>query len=397
MAGGEAVSDEGVVMGLSVCLVTRDAAARLPRVLGSVAAVADEVFVADTGSSDATVQIAQAHGARAEVMPWRDDFAEACNFALDRVRGDWVLWLNPDEELLPTTRADLGGYLARPDVLAYQVRVQEVPRGDRPDFFVETVQTRLFRRRPDLRFAGRLHPQLAGLADVARREGMQVPLAELAVRHHAYLSVLDPSKLRWAARLFERELQDRPGQLHYLIEYGRTLLRLNDPRGHELLAQAAEQVRARREDPGPPSGTVGSLLEYLLTVSPAQSRAPLSRAEAEELARRWFPDAPPLLWARAQNAFAAEDYAAAARHLEYLLELGLTGRYDRSAPFDPGLIGDTAVLNLAQCYGRLGELDRAEAAFRQLLNHPTYHPQAVQGLAWVGLRRQSPQAPPPGP
>jgi hypothetical protein len=36
------------------------------------------------------------------------------------------------------------------------------------------------------------------------------------IRRHVYRSVLDESKLRWAVRLLERELQDRPGRLHYL-------------------------------------------------------------------------------------------------------------------------------------------------------------------------------------
>ena len=42
--------------------------------------------------------------------------------------------------------------------------------------------------------------------------GQHAPL-EVLVRRHAYLSVLTEEKLRWAAGLLERELQDRPGQL----------------------------------------------------------------------------------------------------------------------------------------------------------------------------------------
>ena len=40
----------------------------------------------------------------------------------------------------------------------------------------------------------------------------------------------------------ELELRDRPGQLHFLIEYGRHLLWLNDPKGHAVLAEACKSL-----------------------------------------------------------------------------------------------------------------------------------------------------------
>src|SRR5439155_11851876 len=127
-----------------------------------------------------------------------------------------------------------------------------------------------------LRFVGRLHPHFATpLEELARRENQQIYRTDLLVRHVAYLSVLTEDKLRWATRLLELELQDRPGQLHYLIEYGRNLLRLNDPRGHAVLAEAADRVSAARDAPAAPTPTAASLLEYLLTVSPEQSRSRL--------------------------------------------------------------------------------------------------------------------------
>ena len=58
------------------------------------------------------------------------------------------------------------------------------------------------------------------------------------MRRHAYTSTLDESKIRWAIRLLELELRDRPGRLHYVIEYARNLLLLNDPRGHEVMGHA---------------------------------------------------------------------------------------------------------------------------------------------------------------
>ena len=185
-------------------------------------------------------------------------------------------------------------------------------KADQTDGATEIVYPRLFRRHPDVRFIGRIHPHFATpLEELARRENRQVYLADLVVRHHAYHSVLTPDKLRFATRLLELELSDRPGQLHYLIEYGRNLLLLNDPHGHTILAAASEQALAAWDAPTAPTPNVASLLEYLGSVSAEQSQSRITRPQARDLAKRWFPTSPPLLWLQAQSAFEADDFRGA--------------------------------------------------------------------------------------
>src|SRR5262245_1222442 len=232
-------------MSLTVCLVTRNAERNLGRALRSVAPLEAEIIVADTGSTDGTVQVAQSLGASVHGVAWQDDFAAAQNQALDRASGEWILWLNPDEELLSPGLEQLPALLARPEALAYAVCVQEVMDPNHPDAAPLTASPRLVRRHPGTRFVGRLHPHyVTPLEELARRENKQIFRSALTVRRHTYLNVLTADKLRWATRLLELELRDRPGQLHYLIEYGRNLLRLNDPRGHAILAEAADRVAA---------------------------------------------------------------------------------------------------------------------------------------------------------
>src|SRR6516164_1479948 len=110
-------------MSLSICLVTRNEEGKLDRLLRSVAGLAEEVIVADTGSTDRTVAIAQEHGARVVMHKWRDDFGAARNFVLDQANGDWILWVNPDEEWLAPAVPQARALLDRTDILAYGVRV----------------------------------------------------------------------------------------------------------------------------------------------------------------------------------------------------------------------------------------------------------------------------------
>jgi tetratricopeptide (TPR) repeat protein len=381
-------------MSLSVCLITRNEQFSLPRVLRSVAGVADQLIVADTGSTDQTVSLARQHGATVCEFAWDDDFAAARNFALDQATGDWILWLNPDEEVLPESQPLLREALARAEALAYQVVVQELRQPDRLDFFTETFQTRLFRRRPELRFVGRVHPQFrTAVEELARREGKKVFGSAIAVRHFAFLSVPTEPKLRWAARLLERELQEHPDQFSTLIHYGKTLLRLNDPAGHAVLARAASQLLPFLPGTQAPFPDTHLLLEYLMTVAPEQSQGSLSREDAWDLARRWFPASPPLLWIRAAQRFGAGDYRSAAELLETLIRLGQTGTYDREEPFSPDIIGADALMNLGACYTHLGQFDRAEACFRQLLESQSHRSRAVDNLLRVqNARRQAEQS-----
>ena len=84
-------------MKISACVIAKNEAENLPRWLASMRVFADEMIVVDTGSTDATVEIARAGGARVCHFDWINDFAAAKNFALDQAQGDWVVFTDADE------------------------------------------------------------------------------------------------------------------------------------------------------------------------------------------------------------------------------------------------------------------------------------------------------------
>jgi tetratricopeptide (TPR) repeat protein len=221
-----------------------------------------------------------------------------------------------------------------------------------------------------------------------QKEGKQVLPCNVTLRSYAGLAVQTEAKLRWILRLLELELRDRPGQLHYMIEYGRTLLAVADAKGHEVFADAVEQILPARDAPQAPAMKVKVLLEYLMTVPKHLTKSRLSKEEALELALRWYPASPPLLFSCAQYCFEAGALRKAADILNQLVQLGKTGNYDRSQRFNPGLVGDDALANLAVCYRQLGELDQAEQCYRLLLHSSQFHARAIEGLAAIQQLRQ---------
>ncbi len=90
---------------LSVMMIVKNEAHCLSECLESVRTIADELVVADTGSTDETPQIAQNFGAQVFSIPWQNDFAQARNQAMSLATGDWLLQMDADEILDPTGAA----------------------------------------------------------------------------------------------------------------------------------------------------------------------------------------------------------------------------------------------------------------------------------------------------
>jgi glycosyltransferase involved in cell wall biosynthesis len=95
---------------LSVVLITWNEEGNLPRTLESVMPLVrdggGEIIVVDSGSTDRTVEIAQAFGAKVFVEAWKG-FAEQKNSAMDKASMDWVLQLDADERLEPELAGEM--------------------------------------------------------------------------------------------------------------------------------------------------------------------------------------------------------------------------------------------------------------------------------------------------
>lgn len=99
---------------LSVILITRDEEANIRACLASVD-FAGEVIVVDSGSSDATADLARQAGARVHVTADWPGFGAQKNRALDLATQPWVLSLDADERVTPQLREEILAVLGRGD------------------------------------------------------------------------------------------------------------------------------------------------------------------------------------------------------------------------------------------------------------------------------------------
>ena len=85
---------------LSVCVITYNEERNIVACLQSVEALADEVVVVDSHSTDRTREIAQSMGARVIERDWTGHIDQK-NFAIDNAKNQWVLCLDADERVSP--------------------------------------------------------------------------------------------------------------------------------------------------------------------------------------------------------------------------------------------------------------------------------------------------------
>lgn len=80
---------------LSAVIMTKNEAHKIGRCISSVA-WADEVLVIDSGSTDATREIAESLGARVTQQPWLG-FSAQRNRGAELARYDWIFYIDADE------------------------------------------------------------------------------------------------------------------------------------------------------------------------------------------------------------------------------------------------------------------------------------------------------------
>ena len=87
-------------MKISACYIVKDEADELRRSLRSLQDAVDEIIIVLTAACSAVAEAAANVGAEVYDFPWQNDFSLARNYALTRVTGDFVIFLDADEYFL---------------------------------------------------------------------------------------------------------------------------------------------------------------------------------------------------------------------------------------------------------------------------------------------------------
>ncbi|MCL6450657.1 MAG: glycosyltransferase [Acetobacteraceae bacterium] len=229
---------------ISLCMIVKDEAESLERCLLSVRPAVAEMVVLDTGSRDATPELARALGAQVFFSDFDRDFGRnfgrARNFALEQATQPWILVLDADEELHPSDLGRLARLAGRGGADAYRLwRYNYMGNG-----WSLHLLARLFRNHPRIRFSHRMHESVEPAVSAL---GGRIAEATVAIHHYGFLKPLarQEARDRWYARAEEEELKQRPGDTILRLLLAERYARLGET--ERALALCRE---ARERDPG---------------------------------------------------------------------------------------------------------------------------------------------------
>ncbi len=210
------MSDQKRNVRLSQCMIVKNEEDNIRRALSWGKEIMCEQIVVDTGSTDRTVEIAETMGAKVFHFKWCDDFSAAKNYAIEHASGEWIAFLDADEYMSAEDAGKLEKILCEiatgetgtetPQVI--RCAWQQIGEDGRP--FSVSVQDRIFRNIPEIRYHGRIHEQISlpgGEAMICQDEQKR-----LSISHTGYVPAIMKEKKKWERniRLLKREIKENP-------------------------------------------------------------------------------------------------------------------------------------------------------------------------------------------
>ena len=123
---------------------------------------------------------------------WTGSFSDARNASLEAATGDWFLYLDADEVLVSEDVDRLRGLLGQTWREAFFLHETNFTGDEGAGVSVVHSALRLFRNRPNYRFSGRLHEQIAFHLPAYLPE--RITQSPVRVNHYGYLGVVRESK-----------------------------------------------------------------------------------------------------------------------------------------------------------------------------------------------------------
>ncbi len=144
---------------ISLCMIVKNEEKILERCLDSVADLVDEIVIADTGSTDATREIARRYTEKVYDFPWTDDFSAARNFVFSRATQEYIYSADADEVLSPENRER---FRLLKETLLPEVEIVQMKYANQLQFntvynYDEEYRPKVFKRKRDFVWEAPIH------------------------------------------------------------------------------------------------------------------------------------------------------------------------------------------------------------------------------------------------
>ncbi|WEK56325.1 MAG: glycosyltransferase [Candidatus Cohnella colombiensis] len=349
-------------------MIVKDEERFLEGCLNSIKDVVDEIIIVDTGSVDQTKAIARKFGAYIYEFNWEDDFAAARNYGLEQATGDWILWLDADEQLDALDRYKLRDILYMDDLDLVSLHLINYYGTEvNLDESFHIAHTRLFRNHKGIQFENKIHEALN------IRDPLPIPMAPIKLYHYGYMNDVAESKnkLERNLRLLENEMKQGSQNpwipYHIATEYFRDQ---QYERSFEYVNKAIIQFILQGSTP--PSMLYKLKYSVLLGLGSIDGAWP-GIQKAVEL----YPDYVDLHYYKGLILYAKERYAEALESFNYCLELGETNLKHLILK---GAGSFQAWYQKGRCQQKLGMLEDAATSYERAASMSLSYKDPVKAL-----------------
>lgn len=364
---------------LSLAMIVKNEEDNIGRCLESVKDVVDEIIVVDTGSTDRTVEIAKSYNAKVFFHQWKNNFAEARNVSLEHATGDWVMFLDADEELVAEDAPKLKELLEDTVNEGFYFNLLSFV-GDKEDdgAAVANVAFRLWRNKTKYRFAGALHEQI--LAAI-QSSNPNIGFSGVRLNHYGYLNKVteEKDKVQRNLSILLDQVTQHPNDPFIRFNLGVEYLRLKD-----YEAALVQYQRAFKNLSGLDVAYASMLIRNIAFCLKELGKYDEALKVLKD-AKEAYPDYTDLFYLEGLIYLDKKDFMAAIRSFEFCLEMGPAGNLHIS---QVGVGGNMAAYSLARAYRAIGNEREAVAAYKKALEHNRRDHLALSELGLLLVHRE---------
>ncbi|MBD3330852.1 glycosyltransferase, partial [Candidatus Peregrinibacteria bacterium] len=204
---------------ISGFIIAKNEEARISTALKSLASFCDEIVVVDTGSTDKTKEIASEFTKNVFDFEWIDDFAAARNFALSKCTGQWVIFLDADDEIKETDAKLLRNLVenAGDEVAGFWLNYQYSAKKSH-------LLPRIFRKSLGLNYKMPVHEYLDIPSNLKNKFEVH---AEINIIHHKKAED-NEATLNRNIKILEKAAIEHPQNIHIQFFLGREYFNIGD-------------------------------------------------------------------------------------------------------------------------------------------------------------------------
>lgn len=192
----------GVLMKISCCIIGKNEVNDIDRCIKSIIDKVYEVIYVDTGSSDGTLDYVKTNfpTVKTYFYKWNDNFALARNYSLSKAKGDYILYLDCDEEFV-------GNFPTTLDKAVFNIEINNKTDSGN---YIKTIAPRLIFKEKGLKFINAIHERFDTNLPIKNfKEGFII--------HYGYLKEYVESKNKIARNIasLEKELENNPDSTNF--------------------------------------------------------------------------------------------------------------------------------------------------------------------------------------